>query len=292
MAIHTELPIYKSGVHPDDIGRLRSIRDNASSTLLLVDILLEHAGRPVAAQPKQAVVAPAPRQREELPAPAEPSEWLRILRGLATNAGALRAFEPEVRAVIGNTNWQCIADYVAQADAALEAHLAPRPAQPCGAQNAVHAPQPDLSLTDDPQAAQPLIAEPAIKGSEPSVNYAGEREAFKAWLKDYIGPLHTRSEARDWGTVWLAALEWQRFQTPPQQAQGEAQPTYAEEQEPWVVVDDHGMRRTFREYDDAYRWMLEAGANRDLRIEGPAPAEASQPSPPTEPPTSDPSRAE
>lgn len=45
----------------------------------------------------------------------------RVLFGLAANAGALRAFEPETRAAIGNTNWQAIADYVAQADALADA---------------------------------------------------------------------------------------------------------------------------------------------------------------------------
>ena len=48
------------------------------------------------------------------------AELRRVLRGLAANAGgALRAFEPETRAAIGNTNWQAIADYVAQADDVL-----------------------------------------------------------------------------------------------------------------------------------------------------------------------------
>jgi len=41
------------------------------------------------------------------------------LRGLAANAGALRAFEHEIRYDVGNTNWQCLMDAVAVADAAL-----------------------------------------------------------------------------------------------------------------------------------------------------------------------------
>lgn len=41
------------------------------------------------------------------------------LRYLSANAGCLRAFEPEVRECIGNTNWQAIAEGVFRADAAL-----------------------------------------------------------------------------------------------------------------------------------------------------------------------------
>lgn len=41
------------------------------------------------------------------------------LRGLAGNAGALKAFEWEIREVCGNTNWQCLMDAIAKADAAL-----------------------------------------------------------------------------------------------------------------------------------------------------------------------------
>jgi hypothetical protein len=52
-------------------------------------------------------------------ADAEIRDLRRVLRGLAANAGALRAFEPETRAAIGNANWQAIADYVAQADNVL-----------------------------------------------------------------------------------------------------------------------------------------------------------------------------
>ena len=44
---------------------------------------------------------------------------LEALRGLAGNAGALRAFEWEIRAAAGNTNWQCLMDAVAAADAAI-----------------------------------------------------------------------------------------------------------------------------------------------------------------------------
>ena len=46
-------------------------------------------------------------------------ELYKALRGLAGNAGALRAFEHEIRAVAGNTNWQCLADAIAVADAAI-----------------------------------------------------------------------------------------------------------------------------------------------------------------------------
>lgn len=52
------------------------------------------------------------------------------LIGLAANAGALRAFEPEVRAAIGNTNWQAIMDYVAMADAALSQPVEQPSAEP------------------------------------------------------------------------------------------------------------------------------------------------------------------
>ena len=41
------------------------------------------------------------------------------LRRLAGNAGAFRAFEHEIRAVTGHTNWQCLMDAVADADAAV-----------------------------------------------------------------------------------------------------------------------------------------------------------------------------
>lgn len=42
------------------------------------------------------------------------------LRGLAGNAGALRAFEWDIREACGNTNWQCLMDAIAKADAALK----------------------------------------------------------------------------------------------------------------------------------------------------------------------------
>lgn len=42
-----------------------------------------------------------------------------VLRRLAGNAGAFRAFEHEIRAVTGHTNWQCLMDAVADADNAI-----------------------------------------------------------------------------------------------------------------------------------------------------------------------------
>lgn len=48
------------------------------------------------------------------------------LRKLAGNAGALGAFEDEIRAAAGNTNWQCLRDAITQADATLvklDSHL-------------------------------------------------------------------------------------------------------------------------------------------------------------------------
>jgi len=46
-------------------------------------------------------------------------EMLEALHKLAGNAGALRAFEFEIRAIAGHTNWQCLMDAVADADAAI-----------------------------------------------------------------------------------------------------------------------------------------------------------------------------
>ena len=46
-------------------------------------------------------------------------ELLMALRSLAGNAGAMRAFEHEIREVAGNTNWQCLMDAIAKADAAI-----------------------------------------------------------------------------------------------------------------------------------------------------------------------------
>lgn len=46
-------------------------------------------------------------------------ELYEALRNIAAQAGALRAFEFEIREVAGNTNWQCLIDAIAQADAAL-----------------------------------------------------------------------------------------------------------------------------------------------------------------------------
>lgn len=42
------------------------------------------------------------------------------LEGLANEVSGLVAFEPDVRAVISNTNWRCIMDRVAAARRALE----------------------------------------------------------------------------------------------------------------------------------------------------------------------------
>lgn len=52
-------------------------------------------------------------------AAAAGEDLLTALRRLAGNAGALRAFEHEIRAVTGHTNWQCLMDAVADADAAI-----------------------------------------------------------------------------------------------------------------------------------------------------------------------------
>lgn len=46
-------------------------------------------------------------------------ELLEALQSLAGNAGALRAFEWEIREAAGNTNWQCLMDAIAKADAAI-----------------------------------------------------------------------------------------------------------------------------------------------------------------------------
>lgn len=46
-------------------------------------------------------------------------DLLMALKGLTGNAGALTAFEHEIREVVGNTNWQCLIDAIRQADAAI-----------------------------------------------------------------------------------------------------------------------------------------------------------------------------
>lgn len=73
------------------------------------------------------------------------------LAGLAANAGALRAFEPEVRAAIGNTNWEAIAEYVRRADAALASPSAAPDAQPVA---------PDMSAVICPACAHQFRAIP------------------------------------------------------------------------------------------------------------------------------------
>ncbi len=48
------------------------------------------------------------------------------LRKLRNEVQALKAFEPEVRAIIGNTNWACLFARVAIADSILETENARR----------------------------------------------------------------------------------------------------------------------------------------------------------------------
>jgi len=50
---------------------------------------------------------------------AEIAELVAALRRLAGNAGALRAFEDEIREAAGNTNWQCLMDAIKVADEVL-----------------------------------------------------------------------------------------------------------------------------------------------------------------------------
>lgn len=47
------------------------------------------------------------------------AELVEVLRKLAGNAGALGAFEHEIRSVAGHTNWQCLKDSIARADDVL-----------------------------------------------------------------------------------------------------------------------------------------------------------------------------
>ena len=44
---------------------------------------------------------------------------LKSLRKLTAEVGGLRAFEPEIRAELGNTNWAVLMDRLSEADAAI-----------------------------------------------------------------------------------------------------------------------------------------------------------------------------
>jgi hypothetical protein len=95
--------------------QIQSLRRAAVLALEFIEEIQDEEGH------SRSTAIPAQAIRQALSGAAHvDTEMQATLRNLAGQAGALGAFEHEIRAIAGNTNWQCLREARAAATAALQ----------------------------------------------------------------------------------------------------------------------------------------------------------------------------
>lgn len=118
-----ELGIHcADSISPDLFAPLvKRVADDIYERLLdtVQDYLVENSEWNIAERIEAAERQAAHDRQERLAAVNNHEALVEALRKLAGNAGALAAFEHEIREAAGNTNWQCLKEAISAADALL-----------------------------------------------------------------------------------------------------------------------------------------------------------------------------